>query len=78
MDLTRPRVAKPWWVELGLWGVPYRILALIFFWFSLLLVVLSGVMIFVVHPLCVLGGGFLFAALWYYLCIQWMDENEQW
>ena len=69
--------ARPWWVEVGLWGLPNRASAWAFFWLSVLLAVgsLVGAVFF-----WALGFGvlFLLAAWWYYACIRWVDRHDRW
>jgi hypothetical protein len=67
----------PMWVQLGLWGLPNRASAWAFFWVSLTLAV-GGVAAVFVHPLFALGGLMVFAALWYYASIRWVDRHDQW
>lgn len=73
------RGPKPWpmWVSLGLWGLPGRGWAWGFFWFSLALAVGGAVGGFFFWP-AFIGTGFVFAALWYYAAINWVDRNSQW
>jgi hypothetical protein len=48
-----------------------------FFWFSLLLALGGAVGGFYFAP--AFGGvGFVFAALWYYAAIKWVDRNSEW
>jgi hypothetical protein len=73
----RGRPPWPWWVALGLWGLPGRAWAWGFFWLSLgaaAACVLAG---FVFWP-AFLGGGLAFAALWYYAAIRWVDRHGDW
>ncbi len=73
-----PRKPWPWWVSLGLWGLPGRGWAWGFFWFSMLLAagsVVAGVLVF--WP-AFFGVVFVFAALWYYAAIRWVDQNGEW
>jgi hypothetical protein len=64
-------------VQLGLWGLD-RTGAWVFLWLSLALAAAGVACGFLVHPLGFLGAGFVFAALWYYLAIRWVDENSKW
>ena len=64
---------------MGLWGIPDRAIAWAFFWFSLFLAVVPTVRAYFTgdtqHFLCGLFG---LAALWYWLCIRWVDEHGGW
>jgi hypothetical protein len=61
----------------GLWGLPNRLAACAFFWLSL---ALAGACVAYgfVNPLAFLGGLMVFAALWYYLSIRWVDQHSGW
>ena len=63
-------------VRVGLMGLN-RGSAWAFVWLSLALAVV-GVAAGFVYPLAFLGGLFVFAALWYYLSIRWVDDNGRW
>ena len=73
------RTPRPWplWVSLGLWGLPGRGWAWGFFWFSMLIAVSSIVAGFFFWP-AFLGVGMVFAALWYYAAIRWVDQHGEW
>jgi len=73
---TRP-APIPFWVELGLAGLPNRAWALVFFWIAVALAVLS-IPAALYFPLAILGVGFGLAAWWYWACIAWMDRNGGW
>jgi hypothetical protein len=60
VDVRRPR--RPWWVALGLWGLPVRAAALAFFWLAIGLAVLSIPAGFLFPPAWV-GTLFVFSAL---------------
>ncbi len=76
-DGYRPPKPWPFWVSLGLWGLPGRGAAWGFFWFCLLLVVGGAVGGFFFWP-AFFGVGFVFAAVWYYAAIKWVDQNSEW
>jgi len=77
-SVRRPE-PKPWWVEVGLWGINSRELAWVFVGISVLLAVLPVIFAFVVgDKRLFIGGFFILAAVWYLLCIQWMDEHGGW
>jgi hypothetical protein len=67
----------PFWVKMGLTGLPGRKSAWAFFWLSLALA--GGCVAYgFTDPRFFIGGGFVLSALWYYLCIRWMDEYRRW
>ena len=78
-DEFRPRQPWPWWVATGLWGLPSRGWAWGFVWLALALAVgcvaygfASG------YVPAFFGGGFVFAALWYFAAIRWVDRHGEW
>ena len=87
----KPAVKKPVWAEVGLLGVGSRRQAM--WWFGGTLaasIVAIAVVFFVLYRafafsvlVSALGAavihlGLALAALWYRLCIQWMDEHDGW
>jgi hypothetical protein len=68
---------RPWWVQVGLFGLPTRASAWAFVWLSVLLAAAGAAGVLFYWPLG-LGVLFLLAALWYYLCIRWVDRNGRW
>jgi hypothetical protein len=73
----RQRPTRPWWVQLGLAGLPNRGSAVAFLWLSILLTVAAAVAGFF-FPWAWLGVLFVWSALWYWACIRWVDRNDQW
>ena len=73
----KQKVDRPMWVELGLLGIPGRNSAWAFFWISIAAAVGCCAYGFRDHRFF-WGVGFVFAALWYWLCIRWMDTHQQW
>ena len=73
----RQRPPRPWWVQLGLWGLPTRAGAMVFVWLSLGLAVASAVLGFI-YPLAWSGLIFLSSAFLYWVCVRWVDRNDQW
>ena len=71
------RRERPLWVKLGLWGLPNRAAAWAFFWLSIAIAVGCVAYGFVDWRFFA-GGGMVFAALWYYLSIRWVDQNDRW
>lgn len=67
----------PTLVRVGLWGIPNRLAAWACFWLSLAIAV-GCVAYGFVNPRGLLGGLMVFAALWYYLSIRWVDRNGAW
>ena len=76
-DEVRGQRPWPWWVSLGLWGVPGRSAAWGFFWFTLLLAV-GCIAAGFVYRLAFFGVGIVLASLWYYAAIRWVDQNSEW
>ena len=67
----------PMLVRLGLWGLPNRASAWAFSWVSL--AIAAGCVGYgFVNGLGFIGGLLVFAALWYYLSIRWVDEHSSW
>jgi hypothetical protein len=64
-------------VQVGLWGLN-RAGAWAFFWLCLALAAGGVACGLFVHPLAFLGGLMVFAALWYYLSIRWVDQHGSW
>ena len=64
MACNPPATDRPLWVRIGLWEVPNRKTALIYFRICLVI----G-LIFVIP---------LLSAWWYLACMRWMDEHDQW
>ena len=75
--VERDQEEQPLWVQIGLWGLSSRASAWDFFWISIAIAV-----VFIVYGLYdtrFLGGGImLFAALWYYASIRWVDRHGGW
>jgi hypothetical protein len=84
-------VNRPAWVEVGLFGINDRASAMS--WCvscligSVLLFLLTVIVMrkFLDAPVMVsliggamVGGLFSLSALWYWLCIKWMDNNRGW
>jgi hypothetical protein len=80
MDIDdEPRtMERPWWVKVGLWGLGSRASAWVFVWLSLAIAVGCVVYGFTTDLRFVFGGLLVFAALWYYLAIRWVDEYGTW
>ena len=71
------RSSWPMMVRIGLWGLPTRATAWAFFWLSLAIAA-AGVAYGFINPLAFIGGLMVFAALWYYLSIRWVDRHGAW
>jgi hypothetical protein len=67
-----PRIARPLWVRVGLWGIPSRFVAFTYLGVSLVATVVVSVL------WSLLGLLLLLAALWYWLAIRWVDRNDRW
>jgi hypothetical protein len=72
------RQSWPAWVRIGLWGVMTRSSAWTFFWLAVALCVACVGLGFVDWRFWIAGAIGPFAALWYYLAIQWVDSNSSW
>lgn len=77
MEREKPTKKRPLWVKIGLWGVPGRAGAWAFVWFSIIVAV-ACVFYGFQDKRFFYGGLIVFAALWYYLAIRWVDRHEQW
>jgi hypothetical protein len=77
LDYFPVRPERPFWVAVGLAGLPHRASAWACFWVSVLLTVASVPAAFF-YPIGIFGLGFGFAAWWYWACIQWVDEHNDW
>lgn len=67
----------PFMVRIGLWGLPSRSSAWFFVWLSLAMAAASVAYGFV-NPIGFTGVILVFAALWYYLAIRWVDRHNRW
>ena len=70
-------VERPWWVKIGLWGLPNRASAWAFFWISILLAI-GCVLYGFVDRRFLVGGLFIVAAWWYCAAIRWVDRHGRW
>ena len=87
MPSERP-VERPWWVSLGLLGLPTRLSALFFFWLCVVLALgafITGIVlaIFEAHPAIwiatlIVSVTLLLPAWWYAAAIRWVDRNDRW
>ena len=71
------RETWPWMVRLGLLGLPGRGAAWACFWLLVALAI-GCIALGFVEPWAFPGGLFVFAALWYYLAIGWVDDHGRW
>jgi hypothetical protein len=78
LNRIRAREERPWWVQVGLWGIHSRSTAWVFFWIALGLAVAPSLLLFTVNKGFAVCGLFGLAALWYWLCIRWVDEHGSW
>lgn len=72
------RSAWPVMVRLGLWGLPSRRAARGFFWLAVAIAVGCIAYGFLDRRSFFIGGFAVFAALWYYLSIRWVDRHSAW
>lgn len=77
MGSASGNVARPFYVSLGLWGVPSRSAALVYMW-SCVAVALLAIVAGVFNPVFLLGAPLLISAAWYRAAIRWMDRNGAW
>jgi hypothetical protein len=75
--MANDRSNWPVLVRLGLWGLPDRRAAWLFFWLSIA-IALGSVAYGFIKPIFFIGGLIGFAALWYYLAIRWVDKHGSW
>lgn len=68
----------PDWVRLGLWSVHSAGAAWSYFALSIAIAVGCGVYGALENPKAYWGLLLVFAALWYLLCIQWVNRHGQW
>lgn len=79
MSARVPREDYPWWVKLGLWGVPGRAGAWAFVALSILLAVGCAAYAIVSNDTrFYIGLLFLLSALAYWLAIRWVDKYGSW
>jgi hypothetical protein len=65
-------IPRPWWVKIGLLGLPNRMTALALVCLSIALAIALTVLWSFVGLL------FGISALWYWWSIRWMDRKQQW
>jgi hypothetical protein len=68
---------RPLWVHLGLWGLPNRGSAWVFFWICTAFASISVARGFS-DPRWFWGAGMYFAAHWYRAAIHWVDLHSSW
>jgi hypothetical protein len=71
------KVERPWWVKIGLWGLPSRASAWAFFWLSMAIAIVC-VAYGLIDRRAAIGGILVLAAAWYYLAIRWVDHHGEW
>jgi hypothetical protein len=72
-----PRPPRPFWVKVGLWGVPGRRAAWGFFWVCIAFAAFSGMRGFR-DARWFLGTPVVLAAFWYWASIRWTDRHGSW
>jgi hypothetical protein len=70
---NRPFQTRPWWVKLGLWKVPNRAVAMFCMWISIAFA--TSFLVTGAYGWCAYG---IFAAIWYWKSIDWVDKNDRW
>lgn len=71
------RRPRPWWVNVALLGLPNRASAFVMMWISLLIAA-AGPALSVWITGAWLLAFFVFAAVWYWAAITWVDRSDQW
>jgi hypothetical protein len=77
LSYARPRAHQPWWVKLGLWGLPSRRSAWLYFWLCVVVAGASAVLGFR-NRWCFLGTPLLVSAYAYWATIRWVDRHGGW
>ncbi|MEX1041168.1 MAG: hypothetical protein WDZ51_11080 [Pirellulaceae bacterium] len=75
--MSNDRADWPPIVRVGLYGLTSRNSAWTWFWVSVIFAV-GSIAYGLVNPFALFGGVFLFASLWYYLSIRWVDRHSTW
>ena len=76
LTYTRPP-EPPWWVVVGLWGVPSRAAARMYLWGTVGVAAACAVLGFLFPPAW-LGVLMLLASAWYWASIRWKDRHGAW
>src|SRR5437660_1381348 len=63
---------RPLLVELGVWGIKTRAIALALIWICIGIAIISAIRHFWI------GLGMLLAAAWYWYAMRWMDQHGGW
>lgn len=71
------RSSWPFMVRLGLWGVPSRAYAWMYFWLTVAIAI-GCVAYGFTDARFFPGGVIVLAAVWYYLAIHWVDQHSRW
>ena len=69
--------APPWWVAVGLWGIPSRAAAMAYLYGTLTVAIVSAAAGIVFAPAWV-GVLMLLASGWYWASIRWNDRHGGW
>jgi hypothetical protein len=65
------------WIQVGLWGVPSRIAAMIYLW-ATFVVAIACLALGFLHPFAWSGMALGLATLWYWAAIRWKDRHAHW
>lgn len=75
--MSADRSQWPLWVRIGLWGLARRGSAWFFCWLSLALAA-ACVFYGFVDRRAFAGALLVFAAVWYYQALRWVDQHSSW
>jgi hypothetical protein len=79
MNTSQKQAVRPDWVELGLWQIRTRSVAMLFCISCIALLIVSATLGVVQDPkYLIVSLGCLSAAVWYWLCIKWVDKHGTW
>jgi len=76
--MSAPDTKRPWWVRLGLWKVPDRRGAWVWFWLSVVSAASCVVIGFFKPVFFILAGSAALVAFLYRAAISWVDRYDQW
>ena len=77
LSYATPRPPRPLWVRTGLYGLPSRASAWVFFWICIAIAAFSAVRA-LGDPRWWWGVSIVLAAAWYWASIRWVDRYDSW